>query len=88
MKSILASAALLVSLAGPALADDAATQTTTPQAQQPAAVQILPAALPQSPAQPAEELSKSVPEDGQAEAMSPMGNGGCHHAKQTVYLTN
>lgn len=82
MKSILAVAALLAGLAAPALAEEAATPQPAPQAAAPAAEQILPAALPQS--EPASGETMSLP----AEAAVPVGDGGCHHAKSTVYLTN
>ena len=87
MKPVLTLAALLISLATPALAEEATT-TTPPQqpevqaAVQPATPLILPAALPRSKAPQAPAMSVAP-----AEALGPAG-GGCHHGGEQVYLTN
>lgn len=87
MKSILMVAALLAGLAVPALAEEATTPPL-PQAQAavtPAPEAAVPAALPQSPAVEVVPMSTSETLDDTATARS---DGGCHHAKTTVYLTN
>lgn len=90
MKTILTLAALVTCLAGPAMAEEAATApASVPQAGEAVAVQVLPAALPQS--KPAQEAPMSAPmstPDEQSGASMASGGGGCGHAKKTVYLTN
>ena len=94
MKFFVIAAALLATLAGPALADDAmgpTTPNTTAAATVPSAAPsqpstTVPAALPQSTVPEASAHGMSVP-DAPAVAVSPRGGGGCHH-EQTVYLTN
>lgn len=87
MKTLLTVAALLAGLAGPALAEDAATPPPPPQTQ----AALAPSQDGTAPAQPqrsepVQVVPMSVPLESNA-APPPMG-GGCHHANKTVYLTN
>ena len=87
MKSLLMAAALVTALAGPALAEDAASPAPPPQAQAalaPSQEGTVPAQLPRS------ETVEVIPMSVQLESNSPPPSrgGGCHHDKTTVYLTN
>jgi hypothetical protein len=77
MKSILSAAALLVTIAAPAIAEEATGTQTQPA---PALVEILPAATPLSEA-PAAAI------EGEAQSRAVMCGHGCG-ARTTVYLTN
>ena len=90
MKSLLMAAALVLGLAAPALADDAASPPP-PQTQaalapsQEASVSPVP---PQSEAVEVVPLSAPMFVPLESNAAPPARGGGCHHAKTTVYLTN
>ena len=90
MKTLLMVAALLAGLAGPALADEAATPPPpqTQAALAPSQEGTAPAPLPHSVPASAVPMPAAISVPLESNAAPPPMGGGCHHANKTVYLTN